>query len=180
MEEMPMPPEDRLLQEQLGEIQRQMDHDENCSKGPLIEKAIEKIDEHIDESKEFRSEFRESQKELTAAVVGLAATSEKLVGIATQTEHNHNELERVRGNVQTLFNYNRETEHKLNTHLIEDHSYKKQEASQPGQPDSMTVVKANRFDKLTWMGIAAASTWFVTLAYNGLMTLIEALQTLGG
>ncbi len=166
------PHDDKFLQEQLNEVKECVQMTDNCDKGPLIQQAIDKIDVHIVDSQEFRQEFRAAQKDLTSAVIDLARSQEKLIAINNQTEHHHTAIEK-------LFDVNRETDQRITDHLIKDHSYK-HEAPAADKPDSTTVTKASRYDKMTWMLITAAATWLVTLAYNGFIKLIEALNTLGG
>ena len=120
-----------------------------CDQGPVLVRIVdrlERLDEHAENTKNF-------QKEMSGALITIAAQQERLVAIADKTDSNKDDI-------NSLFKINRENERRLNDH-INNHSAPI--SLNKTNPDG-SLSKAKKWDMLTmslFTGAALGAAGFI-------------------
>ncbi|MCK5643019.1 MAG: hypothetical protein KAJ19_19585, partial [Gammaproteobacteria bacterium] len=78
--------------------------DNHCDKGPILDQLTAGLDR-----------VEQGQQKMVDAVIEMARTQERIIGIADKTADNH-------GDIENLFNLVRSTETALKDHIVQAHT----------------------------------------------------------
>ena len=140
--------------------------DDDCDKGPAIERIELILQEHQQGQERQSAAFIKSQDKLTEAIIKVAQQQEKIVALVDKTADN-------KQNIDNVYDLNRETEKRLTDHILTSGH------SSPGQPDVLPK-QDSKFDKLQIAIIGAVILGAGNAFLDILKSITDQLSKLNG